>query len=103
LAAGVSVGGVIIGSARVREFAHAARSRDEGLIVVDRHHGLVAILGPRCRVRVAQRMVEDDDAARTGQPLELQKPPADGSEDKPWWDKYWTDAQRKNDRELFGN
>jgi phosphatidylserine/phosphatidylglycerophosphate/cardiolipin synthase-like enzyme len=45
----------------------------------------------------------DAKTKKAGQPLELQKPPADGSEDKPWWDKYWTDAQRKNDRELFGN
>ncbi len=36
------------------------------------------------------------------QALELQKPPADDSEDKPWWDKYWTDLERQHDRELFG-
>ena len=40
--------------------------------------------------------------ANDDQPLELQKPPANGSGDKPWWDKYWTDPQEKRDRELFG-
>ncbi|KAI7971792.1 hypothetical protein EIK77_000101 [Talaromyces pinophilus] len=40
--------------------------------------------------------------ANDNQPLELKKPPADGSGDKPWWDKYWTNAQKKRDRELFG-
>lgn len=37
-----------------------------------------------------------------GQPIELQKPPAKGSDEKPWWDKYWTDPQKQHDRELFG-
>jgi PLD-like domain len=36
------------------------------------------------------------------QPLELQKPPAEGSGDKPWWDKYWSVLERQRDRELFG-
>jgi hypothetical protein len=36
-------------------------------------------------------------------PLELMKPPAEGSGDKPWWDKYWTVAEKERDRELFGN
>jgi hypothetical protein len=36
------------------------------------------------------------------QPFELQKPPAKGSSDKPWWDAYWTDARKKRDREIFG-
>jgi hypothetical protein len=36
------------------------------------------------------------------QPLMLQKPPAEGSGDKPWWDKYWTVTERQRDRELFG-
>jgi phosphatidylserine/phosphatidylglycerophosphate/cardiolipin synthase-like enzyme len=40
--------------------------------------------------------------ASDDQPLELQIPPVDGSGDKPWWDKYWTDPQREHDRELFG-
>jgi phosphatidylserine/phosphatidylglycerophosphate/cardiolipin synthase-like enzyme len=39
----------------------------------------------------------------SGQPFELQKPPANGSSDKPWWDKYWTDPQKERDREIFGN
>lgn len=45
----------------------------------------------------------DSEAKATDdQPLELQKPPAEGSGDKPWWDKYWTNVQDKRDRELFG-
>jgi hypothetical protein len=40
-------------------------------------------------------------ATGTNQPIELQKPPTNGSEDKPWWDKYWTDPQKTRDRELF--
>jgi phosphatidylserine/phosphatidylglycerophosphate/cardiolipin synthase-like enzyme len=48
-------------------------------------------------------MFRDAEAnANDDQPLELQKPPSDGSEDKPWWDKYWTDTREKRDRELFG-
>ena len=39
----------------------------------------------------------------SGQAFELQKPPADGSSDKPWWDQYWTDKQKERDREMFGN
>ncbi|CEJ93698.1 hypothetical protein VHEMI09271 [[Torrubiella] hemipterigena] len=34
------------------------------------------------------------------QPIQLRKPPADGQ--VAWWDKYWTDATRQHDRELFG-
>lgn len=45
----------------------------------------------------------DSEAKATDDnPLELQKPPASGSGDKPWWDKYWTDKQEERDRELFG-
>jgi hypothetical protein len=40
--------------------------------------------------------------ASDDQPLELQIPPVDGSGDKPWWDKYWTDPEMERDRELFG-
>ena len=40
--------------------------------------------------------------AHADQPLELHKPPAAGSGDTPWWDKYWTSPQEKSDRELFG-
>jgi hypothetical protein len=39
--------------------------------------------------------------ANDGQPLELQKPPADGPGEEPWWDKYWTDPQEELDRELL--
>jgi phosphatidylserine/phosphatidylglycerophosphate/cardiolipin synthase-like enzyme len=45
---------------------------------------------------------DSESKASDDQPLELQVPPADGSGDKPWWDKYWTDPQREHDRELFG-
>jgi PLD-like domain len=38
-----------------------------------------------------------------GQPLELQKPPAKGSDEKPWWVEYWTNPRKALDRELFGN
>jgi hypothetical protein len=41
-------------------------------------------------------------SAKDDQPLELQKPPTDGSGVKPWWDKYWTDLHEERDRELFG-
>ena len=41
--------------------------------------------------------------ATAGKPLVLQKPPASGSGDKPWWDKYWTNLEKEHDRELFGN
>ncbi|KAH8898059.1 hypothetical protein GQ53DRAFT_880968 [Thozetella sp. PMI_491] len=37
-----------------------------------------------------------------GQAITLQVPPAEGSGQKPWWDKYWTDPQKKRDRVLFG-
>ena len=37
-----------------------------------------------------------------GKPLQLQKPPAAGSNVKPWFDEDWTLAQKKRDRELFG-
>ncbi|KAI0129143.1 hypothetical protein BJ170DRAFT_624174 [Xylariales sp. AK1849] len=36
-----------------------------------------------------------------GQPIELQKPPANSGE-KPWWDEYWTDPRKQHDREMFG-
>jgi phosphatidylserine/phosphatidylglycerophosphate/cardiolipin synthase-like enzyme len=36
------------------------------------------------------------------QPLELHKPPAEGSGVKPWWDEYWTVPEKEHDRELFG-
>jgi phosphatidylserine/phosphatidylglycerophosphate/cardiolipin synthase-like enzyme len=39
----------------------------------------------------------------SGQPFVLQMPPVNGSGDKPWWDKYWTDPQKERDREIFGN
>jgi len=39
----------------------------------------------------------------SGQAFELQKPPADGSGDKPWWDEYWTNPQKERDRQMFGN
>jgi phosphatidylserine/phosphatidylglycerophosphate/cardiolipin synthase-like enzyme len=45
---------------------------------------------------------DSEAKASNDQPLELQIPPVDGSGDKPWWDKYWTDPQRERDRELFG-
>jgi phosphatidylserine/phosphatidylglycerophosphate/cardiolipin synthase-like enzyme len=45
---------------------------------------------------------DSEAKATAAQPLELRKPPADGSGDKPWWDKYWTDPQEERDRELFG-
>jgi hypothetical protein len=45
----------------------------------------------------------DSEANATdAKPLELQPPPAEGSADKPWWDKYWTDPLEERDRELFG-
>jgi len=45
----------------------------------------------------------DSEANATDdKPLELKEPPAEGSGDKPWWSKYWTDPQRERDRELFG-
>ncbi|KAH8646898.1 hypothetical protein BX600DRAFT_477097 [Xylariales sp. PMI_506] len=37
-----------------------------------------------------------------GQSLGLQRPPAAGSDEKPWWDKYWSDSREQHDRELFG-
>jgi PLD-like domain len=37
-----------------------------------------------------------------GSDLQLHKPPADGSDDKPWWDAYWTNPPKQHDRELFG-
>ncbi|KKY23967.1 hypothetical protein UCRPC4_g02780 [Phaeomoniella chlamydospora] len=45
---------------------------------------------------------DSEAKAKGDRPLELQKPPADGSGVKPWWHKYWTDSQEKRDRELFG-
>jgi hypothetical protein len=56
-------------------------------------------------VSMFDHYVYRDSAAKANddQPLELQKPPANGSADKPWWDKYWTDLQEKRDRELFGS
>lgn len=45
---------------------------------------------------------DSEGKANDDRPLELQKPPADGSGDTPWWDKYWTDPQEEHDRELFG-
>jgi len=45
---------------------------------------------------------DSEAKATAAQPLELRKSPADGSGDKPWWDKYWTDPQKERDRELFG-
>lgn len=41
-------------------------------------------------------------SAKSNKPLILQKPPAAGSNVKPWWDKYWTDVTKRRDRELFG-
>ncbi|CAN8105042.1 unnamed protein product [Discula destructiva] len=41
-------------------------------------------------------------ATGVGQPLQLALPPAEGSSEKPWWDKYWTVPRKKHDRELFG-
>ncbi|EMC91067.1 hypothetical protein BAUCODRAFT_313851 [Baudoinia panamericana UAMH 10762] len=40
--------------------------------------------------------------AKDDKPLELQMPPGDGSQSKPWWDKYWTNPTKKRDQELFG-
>jgi len=45
---------------------------------------------------------DSEAKANDDQPLELHTPPADGSGNKPWWDKYWTDPQEERDRELFG-
>lgn len=42
----------------------------------------------------------NDDAKAKHKPLQLMKPPRKTGE-KPWWDRYWTDARRKRDRELF--
>ncbi|KAK9417007.1 putative PLD phosphodiesterase domain-containing protein [Seiridium unicorne] len=36
-------------------------------------------------------------------PIQLQKPPTAGTtNEKPWWDAYWTDSTKQHDRELFG-
>jgi hypothetical protein len=45
---------------------------------------------------------DSEAKASDDKPLELQTPPADGSGDKPWWDKFWSDPQEQRDRELFG-
>jgi hypothetical protein len=42
-------------------------------------------------------------AKTAGAPLQLQKPPAPGSNAKPWWDEDWTNPSKKRDRELFGS
>lgn len=47
--------------------------------------------------RDLQATSEDND-----KPIQLQLPPAAGSSEKPWWDKYWTNLKKKRDRELFG-
>lgn len=36
----------------------------------------------------------------SGKAIELRTPPKAG--EKAWWDKYWTDEQKKHDREMFG-
>ena len=38
-----------------------------------------------------------------GRRVELRKPPAEGSGEEAWWEKYWADPQKQHDRELFGN
>jgi hypothetical protein len=46
-----------------------------------------------------------DLAAKSGKavrPLELQKPPAEWSEERQWWDKCLTVKERQRDRALFG-
>lgn len=46
-----------------------------------------------------------DAAAKSkdaGQPLQLRTPPTEGSSVKPWWDEYWSVAEKEHDRELFG-
>ncbi|KUJ12428.1 uncharacterized protein LY89DRAFT_688132 [Mollisia scopiformis] len=45
---------------------------------------------------------DSENSATDDKPLELQEPPASGSGVKPWWDKFWSDAQEERDRELFG-
>ncbi|KAJ4421127.1 hypothetical protein N0V82_003891 [Gnomoniopsis sp. IMI 355080] len=42
------------------------------------------------------------DQAGGGQSLQLSVPPAEGSSEKPWWDKYWTVPEKEHDRVLFG-
>lgn len=46
----------------------------------------------------------DQEATATDaeQPLQLKLPPAEGSNDKPWWDEYWTVSEKERDRTLFG-
>ncbi|MET3140027.1 phosphatidylserine/phosphatidylglycerophosphate/cardiolipin synthase-like enzyme [Undibacterium sp. GrIS 1.2] len=39
-------------------------------------------------------------ASDNAKPLQLQKPPVDITI-KPWWDRYWSEALRQRDRELF--
>ncbi|HEX5608508.1 MAG TPA: phospholipase D-like domain-containing protein [Solirubrobacterales bacterium] len=46
------------------------------------------------RFRVAEQEAKDADDTLT-----LAKPPKAG--EKPWWDKYWTDPQKRRDREVF--
>ncbi|HVQ58897.1 MAG TPA: phospholipase D-like domain-containing protein [Solirubrobacterales bacterium] len=46
------------------------------------------------RFRVAEQEAEDADDT-----LSLAKPPKSG--EKPWWDKYYTDPQKRRDREVF--
>jgi phosphatidylserine/phosphatidylglycerophosphate/cardiolipin synthase-like enzyme len=41
-------------------------------------------------------------ASNGNEPLQLQKPPVNGSNVKPWWDKFWTNPWLEHDRELFG-
>ena len=42
-------------------------------------------------------------AKAAGKPLQLQKPPAPGSADKPWWDEDWKVPEKARDRQLFGS
>jgi phosphatidylserine/phosphatidylglycerophosphate/cardiolipin synthase-like enzyme len=41
------------------------------------------------------------NAATARKQLSLQRPPAPGSADKPWWDRYYTDPRRARDRVFF--
>jgi hypothetical protein len=44
--------------------------------------------------------VSQSASKKTGEPFALRKPPRKASE-VPWWKKYYTDARRIRDRELF--
>ena len=46
---------------------------------------------------------DSESKASDDQPLELQKPPGDGSGNKPWWEKFWSNLHMERDRKLFGN